>query len=357
MCAMTDGRQISRSTGATNKKVAQQVYDAWKVDIAQGQFNLLKKAPKLKAWAERYLKTVQHPNTRKRYECSKENLVAFFGEDTQLDHLSIARIEQFKQKRHADAVKSSTINRDLRFLAQILKQAERERYLARSPFDLTKFFLNESRDRRKPHILTWKEQEALLAVASPRLRVLIVLGTETGMTTGEMLKLRWNDIDFLNDVIQVGQSKTAAGVRAVPVSADCKKELIRWRNLVGGSDFSEWIFPNFAKRRHPLQRGGRKAWANALRKAGLLFFPIYNLRHTFASRLTTAGVSPLTIAHMLGHSSTQIVPRYAQVMDENRLDAMKKLEALQQAAAVNQVAEEAKRAESAAETRDNGIRQ
>ena len=66
-------------------------------------------------------------------------------------------------------MKAATLNRDLRFLAQILKQAERERYIARSPFDLTKFFLNESKERRKPHILTWEEQEKLLAVARPRM--------------------------------------------------------------------------------------------------------------------------------------------------------------------------------------------
>jgi integrase len=69
-----------------------------------------------------------------------------------------------------------------------------------------------------------------------------------------------------------------------------------------------------------------------LNGAALPHFPIYYLRHTFASRLTAAGVSPLTIAQMLGHSSTQIVPRYAQVMDENRLDAMKKLEDLKKSA-------------------------
>jgi integrase len=65
-----------------------------------------------------------------------------------------------------------------------------------------------------------------------------------------------------------------------------------------------------------------------LKSAGIPYFPIYYLRHTFASRLTAAGVSPVTIAQMLGHSSTQIVPRYAQVLDQNRLDAMKKLEEL-----------------------------
>jgi integrase len=228
-----------------------------------------------------------------------------------------------------------TINRDLRFLSQILKQAERERCLARSPFDLTKFFVNESRDRRRPHILTWEEQEKLLAVASPRLRTLTVLGVETGMRTGEMLKLQWKDIDFLNGVLQVGRSKTSAGIRAVPVSVHCKAELLRWRNLIGPA-FSTWVFPNFANGRHPLQRAGRKAWANTLKKAGLPFFPIYYLRHTFASRLTAAGASPLTIAQMLGHTSTQIVPRYAQVLDQNRLDAMKKLEELKKTAITSQ---------------------
>jgi transcription initiation factor TFIID subunit TAF12 len=57
--------------------------------------------------------------------------------------------------------------------------------------------------------------------------------------------------------------------------------------------------------------------------------------------LTSAGVSPLTIAQMLGHSSTQIVPMYAQVLDQNRLDAMKKLEALKKSAITSQEVAEA----------------
>jgi hypothetical protein len=54
-----------------------------------------------------------------------------------------------------------------------------------------------------------------------------------------------------------------------------------------------------------------------LKKAGLPF--------SRSITCASAGVSPLTIAQMLGHSSTQIVPRYAQVLDQNRLDAMKKI--------------------------------
>src|SRR5665213_2261269 len=110
MSAMLDGQQVCKPTGTTNKRIAQQLYDNWRSEIAQGQFNLLKKAPTLKEWAEKYLKTVDHLNTRKRYECSKNNLVAFFGEETHLDLISTARIEEFKQHRKEQKVKASTIN-------------------------------------------------------------------------------------------------------------------------------------------------------------------------------------------------------------------------------------------------------
>jgi integrase len=327
MTAMVDGEQVCKSARTTNKRLAQQRQDAWRTQIAQGQYSLLRKAPYLKDWSEKYLESVDHPNTRRRYKSSEANLLAFLG-DSRIDHISTARIEEFKRVRREVRVKAATVNRDLRFLAQILKQAERERFIGRSPFDLAKFFSNEAKDRRKPHILSWEEQGKLLAGAPPRIRVLTVLGVETGMRTGEMKALRWEDVDLLNNVLRVEKSKSAAGIRSVPLSEFSKSELLKWRNLVG-PEYSEWVFPNLSNRRHPLQ-GGRKAWATALRKAGISFFPIYNLRHTFASRMTAAGVSPLTIAQMLGHSSTQIVPRYALVLDQNRFDAMKKLEVLRQ---------------------------
>ena len=126
--------------------------------------------------------------------------------------ITATHIERFKLSRRNNGVKGATLNRDLRFLAQILKQAERERYLARSPFDLGKFFVNESRNRQKPYILSWEEQERLLAVASPRLRVLIVVGLETGMRTGEMLKLQWKEIGFLSNVLQMDAANRMQGL-------------------------------------------------------------------------------------------------------------------------------------------------
>jgi len=56
------------------------------------------------------------------------------------------------------------------------------------------------------------------------------------------------------------------------------------------------------------------------------YFWLYDLRHTFASRLTEAGVSPIFVAQIMGHSSPSILQTYAKAIDEFRRDAIKKLE-------------------------------
>ena len=71
---------------------------------------------------------------------------------------------------------------------------------------------------------------------------------------------------------------------------------------------------------------------SALKKAEIPFFPIYNLRHTFASRLEAAGCSDTLLAQMLGHSSTSILQTYAKAIDGYRRDAIRKLEVHRQSA-------------------------
>ena len=72
----------------------------------------------------------------------------------------------------------------------------------------------------------------------------------------------------------------------------------------------------------------RRSWAKAVKDAGLQYFWIYDLRHTLASRLTQAGVSPLFVAQIIGHASTSILSTYARAIDEYRRDAIHKLENL-----------------------------
>lgn len=79
------------------------------------------------------------------------------------------------------------------------------------------------------------------------------------------------------------------------------------------------------------------AWPKALKAAGLENFWVYDLRHTFASRLTEAGVSPLFVAQIMGHSSPNILQTYVKAIDEYRRSAICKLEALREAQPVQSI--------------------
>ena len=295
----------------------------WETEVFEGRFHLPKFAPPPFAeWADQFLAKVAHPNTRKRYGSSIAKLKAAFTR-ARLSEISAGRIEEYKEARLAEGVESATINHDLRVLRRMMRLAERKRLIPRNPF-LEVDFLKQ-RNLRTPHIVTWEEEEKILAVAPPFLRALVILILDTGMRSHrEALALRWDAISFANDSIRVRESKTRAGIRNVPLTARCKTELLRWCEMLGPA-FSPFVFPNMWNPTKP-RNDIRHAWEKALKDAGLDHFWIYNLRHTFASRLSAAGVSDLFVAQMIGHSSPGILQKYSKAIDEFRRDAVRKLE-------------------------------
>ena len=329
MAYVVDGRQRCESSGITNKRVAQKILNMRLAEIIEGRFRLPKtNPPKLEQFSGEFLGSVRHQNTRKRYASSVANLRAHFG-DIRLSEITAERIEEFKDSRLAAEVRAATVNRDLAVLRGMLKIAERKRLITFNQFREVGM-LEERKERRQPHILTYAEEEKLLSVASDLIRVLVILILDTGLRSGrEALALKWEDVDFANKSIRIKKSKTLAGIRSAPLSTRCKAELIRWRELLGG-EFSEYVFAN--PQRPQTHLGDvRRAWPKALKAAGLEFFWLYDLRHTFASRLTEAGISPIFVAQMMGHANPNILATYAKSSEEFRRAAICSLEAHREA--------------------------
>ena len=139
---------------------------------------------------------------------------AFAG--ARLSDVSVDRVEEYKEARLAEGVRPATVNRDLAVLRKMLRLAERKRFITRSPFVEVEL-LEERRQRRGPHIVTFDEEDKILAVAPPHIRALAVLILETGMRSNrEALAVKWVEIDFMNDSIQIRESKTPAGIRKHP---------------------------------------------------------------------------------------------------------------------------------------------
>lgn len=329
MAYVVNGKQHCESTGTTNKRLAERILNKRLTEITEGRFRLPRShAPRLEEFCQEFLDSIRHPNTKKRYATSVANLQKHFG-DIRLSEINPEGIDEFKEARIAATVRTATVNRDFAVLRQMLNIAERKRLIAFNPFREVEM-LEERKERRQPHILTVPEEQRLLAVAPDIIHVLVILILDTGLRSGrEALALKWEDVDFSEDSIRIRQSKTAAGIRNVPMSNRCKAELLRWRQLLG-PQFSEYVFANPERPERHL-KDVRRAWPKALKAAGLPTFWIYDLRHTFCSRLTHAGVSPVFVAQIMGHSrSSNILDTYAKAIDEYKRSAISKLEALRE---------------------------
>jgi integrase len=274
MAVTIDGRQRAKSTHTSNKRKAGQLLARWETEVFEGRFQLPRSSPPLfEDYAQAFLANVGHPNTRRRYASSIEKLKAHFK--LRISEITTDRILEFIEARLASGVGPATVNRDLAVLRRMLRLAQRKRFTTHNPFVEVEL-LEERKHRRVPHIVTFDEEERILGVAAPHIRALTVLILETGMrSNSEALMLKWEDVDFADLIIRIRESKTRAGVRNMPLSARCKAELLRWRNVLG-PEFSDYLFPNMRDPRHAL-KDVRRSWAKALKDAKLEYFWIYNL--------------------------------------------------------------------------------
>jgi integrase len=184
-------------------------------------------------------------------------------------------------------------------------------------------------DRSPPY----EDEIKLKQFAVPWLSVLVTLLAETGLRVKkEALPLQWSDVLLNQDpaCIHIRESKTAVGVRTVWLTQHCREALLDWQAMCDPQ--SPYVFQSPIK---PLTHitDYKRAWRKAAFEAGLPDRRIYDLRSTFASRANGCRATNLTVAHLLGHASTQILPTYVKPLDENTkaiivaLDAARRMQA------------------------------
>ncbi|MGI0083837.1 MAG: tyrosine-type recombinase/integrase [Nitrososphaerales archaeon] len=243
------------------------------------------------------------------------NLKDFFGSERQLTEIIAADIEGYKLHRRS-FVSGSTVNRELALLKRMFNLAiEWDLYLGLNPFRKVKFFREFNTGLR---VLNPEEEEALLGNAAPYLQDLIRFALNTGLRVGEIFSLRWANVDWEKNILNVFAPKTQK-IRAIPINADARKVLDCW--ALGKR--SEFVFynPESGKPFVDLKNG----FVRACRKAGISGVTWHTLRHTFASRLVGRGVDIVTVKELLGHSSVTVTMRYTHTNIDAKRAAVEKL--------------------------------
>lgn len=184
--------------------------------------------------------------------------------------------------------------------------------------------------RRRPafsveRILRINEESKLLkaceSVRTPALKPLLLLALHTGMRRGELLSLKWSEVDFGRRMIRVINSKTQSGIRLIPMNKTAGEALSKLSEI----RVSEYVFASNRNEGQSLC-DIKKGFKKAIRLAGIEDLRFHDLRHTFATRLVAAGVDLITVQHLLGHARITMTARYSHSLPETRIAAVQRLE-------------------------------
>ncbi len=155
---------------------------------------------------------------------------------------------------------------------------------------------------------------------SDYLHPMVLLTVNTGLRRGEVLQLKWSDVDLLQRKLMIrGDNAKSGKTRYVPLNDEALSTLQRWQP---SAEAMGWVFPAHDGDR---MMSIKTSWKRVLKRAAIRDFRWHDLRHHFASRLVMKGVDLNTVRELLGHSDLSMTLRYAHLSPEHKADAVAKL--------------------------------
>lgn len=313
------GRRKRRKIGPS-KKLAQQVLQDVHVKIAKGEYLGVYDEKKIlfEDFSQQYIafsKTNKAWSTQRRDRFSVAQLISVF-KGKYLFEITPRMIEKYKATR-LGKVAPATVNRELACLKHMYTKANEWGYLKINPVKSVKL-LKEPPGRLR--YLNSDEAKTLLDACRDYLGSMVVTALNTGMRKGEILALRWKDVDLRNRKVTVRKPKNNE-IRVIPINQTLYQELM---NLSGQSD-GEYVFTNGDGR--PFG-DIKKGFSAALQRAGIEDFHFHDLRHTFGSHLVMQGVDLKTIQQVMGHKDIKMTMRYSHLSPEYVQEAIGRLDSV-----------------------------
>lgn len=249
----------------------------------------------------------------------------YFGR-MELREITWGKIERFKISRFKTPTRRgeqrsiARINRELSLLRHAFKIAIGEGWLHSNPFVGPKPLIHTADEVKRNRLLERDEEYRLLeACQGPRshLRPIIICAIDTGMRRGEIFKLKWSDLDWSGDSVNIPETRAVKvrefntktlRARTVPVTKRLKAELqALWeKSDQGGDDLVFGITNNISN-----------GFDTACSQAGIENLRFHDLRRTFGTRLAKSGVPIHEISRLLGHTNLETTFRYLGLTDDS----------------------------------------
>lgn len=330
-------QRVRKNSPVNTRKGAEQYERQLRQQLLEGTYKKQRKeeepdakerrVPTLKTFSAEFIRVYAKTNNKPSEVQSKESilkqhLMPAFGR-MRLDQVGPRDIERYKSGKLADGLSPKTVNNTLTVLRRMLSLAvEWEVIKTVPPFSWLRV------PPQKYDFLDFEEAERLVRGADEESRPMILLAVRTGMRLGELIALRWEDVDLEKGQLRVCRA-AARGIvgtpkngrtREVPLGKKTVLALRGARHLKG-----ELVFCQADGRLLSKDQCNEIIWRTC-RRAKLRRIGWHVLRHTFASHLVMRGVPLLVVQELLGHQTIQMTQRYSHLTPDVRRDAVELLE-------------------------------
>ena len=272
-------------------------------------------------------------STRSAYECNLENWILPRWGDHTLDQVKSVAVEEWLDGiKRAKGTRAKIRN----LMSALFTHAMRYEWSDKNPIKLVR---QSAKRERIPDVLELAEIQLLLSKLGVRERTLILLDAGTGLRVSELLALRWRDVDFDNLELNVtrsiwhqvvGDCKTEASAKPVPLDSYMADDLLRWRRQSAYPLIDDYVFASEA------MRGKQPYWPDNLMKRHIR--PVakaigihkrigwHTFRHTFGTLLKANGEDVKTVQELLRHANSRITLEvYTQATTSNKRAAQSKV--------------------------------
>jgi len=277
-----------------------------------------------------------HDNFKRQLNWWKDRIGAYF-----LSGITPALLAEYRDKLKAEpSVREfkngtriekertdATVNRYMAALSVVFSVAVSEYcWLHENPMLKVR---KKTEARGRTRFLTDEERKTLLEsckkIHEKYLYKVVVLALSTGARYGEIINLKWAEVDFKNKLIYLLDTKNGES-RSVPISGqayDLLKELHNEKlNKKVVKISSDYVFAR-SDGKKPMEL--RNLWYDALEDSGIENLRLHDLRHTAASYLAKNGATLIQLKHILGHKTLAMCARYAHLTEQHTAEILEKM--------------------------------
>jgi integrase len=275
----------------------------------------------------RHLETAldRRPSTMHDYRIIlRRHLYPAFG-DLPLDLITADAVAAYMAAKRNEGLAPNTVRNQLNLLHAILRRAVRRGALAVNPVDqIDRPRIPPNRDRRLRFLQPTQLEHLLDAVPADQLgsveHPLYLTAAMTGLRQGELLALRWQDVDFNAGRVRVADSysrgrlgapKSRSSLRSVPLADRIGSTLAKHRDRSAFTADDDIVFAHPHTGHHLDASKLRKRFQQALDRAELPSIRFHDLRHTFGTQMAAAGAPLRAIQEWMGHADPATTAIYA----------------------------------------------